>query len=486
MFLGKVFAAFLCAAISASALGADAPSVEKAGARSAVPDEVRRHSPHLKTGVLPVNILFILVDDQGYYDLGCYGATEVKTPRIDAMAAAGVRFSDYYAAAPICSPSRAGLLTGRYPRRFGMETWVQRADSRRGIPTSELTIAELLKTGGYATACIGKWHVGFTPQLLPRSRGFDHYFGLLHNLDPVETVYFERDGGVPLVCNGEVVKRPADPSELTRLYTDEAIRFIERQGDRPWFVYLPHTMLHDPIGVSAEFKGRSSWGSYGDAIEELDFHVGRLLDTLERRSLADRTLVVYASDNGRGPGRTSSQPMRGNKLTTYECGIRVPCIAFGAGVRSGYVSRELVHAMDWFPTMATFAGLEVPADRVLDGRDLTSLLTGETDTVGVVDAGASLNAAVPLRRPWNPPGEWASLVSRDEYLGAFFYHGAEGQLAAVRWGRWKLMLSPALQLFDLDADPGESKAARNGEMIRKLRGMAVMFQEEMNAQRGRY
>lgn len=426
------------------------------------------------------NILFIFVDDQGYYDLGCYGATEVRTPRIDHMAAEGVRFTDYYAAAPICSPSRAGLLTGRYPRRFGMEAWVQRADSQRGIPTTELTIAELLKANGYATACIGKWHVGFTPELLPRQRGFDHYFGLLHNLDPVETIYFDEQGGVPLLRNGDVVKRPADPSELTRLYTDEAIQFIRQQRDRPWFVYLPHTMLHHPVGVGPEFQGKSSWGPYGDAIEELDFHTGRLQDELEQLDLADNTLVVYASDNGRGPGRNPSQPMRGRKLTTYECGIRVPCIAWGAGVRSGHVSRELVHAMDWFPTLASFAGVKVPEGRVLDGRDLTALLSGESDTLSNAETGDSLNWAIPLRRPWNPPKEWASLVSREEYLNAFFYHGAEGQLSAVRSGKWKLVLTPALQLYDLEADPGETKLIRNGEITRKLRGMAIMFQEEMN------
>ena len=429
----------------------------------------------------PPNILFILVDDQGYYDLGCYGATEVETPRIDRMAAEGVRFTDYYAASPICSPSRTGLLTGRYPRRCGMEMWVRRADSQRGIPASELTIAELLKANGYATACIGKWHVGFAPKLLPRARGFDHYFGLLHNLDPCETVYFNDKGGVPLLRNDEVVKRPADPAELTRLYTDEAIAFIEQHRGRPWFVYLPHTMLHVPLGAGEAFKGKSSWGLYGDAIQELDFHTGRLLDALERLGLAETTLVVYASDNGRGPGRGPSQPMRGNKLTTYECGIRVPCIAWGAGARSGHVSHELVHAMDWFPTLATFAGIKVPKERVLDGRDLTALLSGKTDTVPNADA-ASLNAAVPLRRPWNPPGEWTPLVSRDEYLNAFFYHGAEGQFAAVRSGKWKLVLTPSLRLFDLDADPGESKPVRNGAVIRKLRGMAVMFQEEMSAQ----
>ncbi len=426
------------------------------------------------------NIIFILVDDQGYYDLGCYGATEFATPRIDEMAAAGVRFTDYYAAAPICSPSRAGLLTGCYPRRIGMETWVQRADSNRGIHPDELTIAELLQANGYSTACIGKWHLGFSPPFLPQAQGFEYSFGLLHNLDPVERVYFKDQGGVPLLRNGQVVKRPVDPAELTRAYTDEAIAFIESHREHPFFLYLAHTMVHEPLGVSPEFKGKSRFGEYGDAIEELDFHVGRLLDSLKRLQIADNTVVVYASDNGRGPGRNASQPLRGNKLTTYEAGIRVPCLVMGPGIRKGHVSSAIVDAMDWYPTLATLAGVKVPEGRVLDGRDLSPLLAGRTGTVPSAKAGQSLNAAVPLRRPWNPPGEWAGLVSQDEYLNAFFYHGSEGQLAAVRSGRWKLSLSPALQLFDLAADPGERKPVRDPAIERKLRGMAVMFQEEMS------
>lgn len=439
--------------------------------------------PALVCAQPPANVLLILVDDLGTYDLGCYGATEVRTPRIDRLAAEGVQFLDYYAAAPICSPSRAGLLTGRYPRRFGMQTWVQRADSQRGIPTDELTLAELLKSGGYATACIGKWHVGFVPQLRPLARGFDQYFGLLHNLDPVETVHFDQEGGVPLLRGDTVVKRPADPAELTRLYTDEAIAFLEQQqrAGRPFFLYLPHTMLHEPVAAGPEFLGKSQWGLYGDAIEELDYHTGRLLDALQRLGFADNTLVVFTSDNGRGPGRNPSQPLRGSKLTTWEAGIRVPCLAWGAGVRRGHVSREIVHAMDWFPTLASFAGVKVPEARVLDGRDLQPLLTGRTDRIPDPAAGLSLNAGVPLRRPWQPAAEWASLLTRADYLNAFFYHGAEGQLAAVRSGQWKLSLSPGLQLYDLEEDPGESRPVRNPPMLRKLRGLAVLFQEEMSA-----
>jgi arylsulfatase A len=429
----------------------------------------------------PPNIIFILVDDQGYYDLGCYGATEVKTPHIDAMAQQGTRFTDYYAAAPICSPSRAGLLTGCYPRRVGNEIWVHRADSRSGIHPDEWTLAELFKSHGYATACIGKWHLGFQQPFLPRNQGFDHYFGLLHNLDPVETVYFTEQGGVPLLRNEQVVKRPVAPGELTKLYTDEALEFIEKNRSNPFFVYLPHTMLHEPLGVSEEFKGSSNWGEYGDAIQELDANVGRVFDCLRRLRIDGNTIVIYASDNGRGPGRTPEQKIRGNKLSTYEGGIRVPAIAWGPGVgwQVNSESAAVVRAMDWYPTLATMAGIAIPEERVIDGRDISPLLKGETKSVPAPELKKSLNAAVPLRRRWDPPAEWAGLIQRNEFNDAFFYHGSHGELAAVRWQAWKLFLNPSLQLFDLENDPGETRPVRNPQMARKLRGMAILFQEEM-------
>lgn len=427
------------------------------------------------------NVVFIFVDDQGYYDLGCYGASEVETPRIDALAASGTRFTDYYAAAPICSPSRAGLMTGCYPRRVGNHIWVHRADSDSGIHPDELTIAELFKQNGYSTACIGKWHLGFHEPFLPHNQGFDHYFGLLHNLDPVEVVYFADQGGVPLMRNGEVVKRPADPAELTRIYTDEAIEFMEANRGNPFFLYLPHTMLHNPLGVGEQFKGSSQWGEYGDAIQEMDFNVGRLMDALERLDLSENTIVVYASDNGRGPGRNAGQPIRGRKLSTFEGGIRVPAIAWGPGLglQKGIDSQEVVRAMDWYPTLASFAGIKVPEDRVIDGRDISPLLKGELKRVPGPSSKLSLNASVPLRRRWDPPGEWKELVTRAEYNEAFFYHGSQGALAAVRWRDYKLVLNPSLQLYDLAQDPGETKLVRNGSILRKLRGMAVLFQEEM-------
>lgn len=428
------------------------------------------------------NVVIFFIDDQGYYDLGCYGATEVATPRIDQLAKEGIRFTDHYAAAPICSPSRAGLLTGAYPRRIGLETWVQRADSTRGIHPDEVTLAELFKTQGYATACVGKWHLGDLPSFVPQAQGFDSHFGLYANLDPVETAFFG-EAGVPLLRNGEIVKRPADPAELTRLYTDEAIAFVEKHRETPFFLYLPHTMLHEPIGVSPEFQGRTGWGDYGDAIEELDHHVGRFMDRLAALGLDQKTIVLYASDNGRGPGRNADQPMKGNKLSTWECGLRVPAIlrAPGQGVTQGGVCGEIVSALDWYPTLATAAGIRIPADHpLLDGRDLWPLLTGKADGIPRPSAGLSLNADLPLRRRWEPGGEWKDLFTREDYLNAFFHHGSEGALAAVRSGRYKMFLSPAPTLYDLESDPGESKPVRNGEIIRKLRGMAVMFQEEMS------
>ncbi|MBA62867.1 MAG: N-acetylgalactosamine-6-sulfatase [Planctomycetaceae bacterium] len=427
------------------------------------------------------NVIFILVDDQGYYDLGCYGAREIDTPNIDRMAKEGTLFTDYYAAAPICSASRAGLLTGCYPRRIGNHIWVHRADSNYGIHPDELTIAELFKQSGYSTACIGKWHLGFHDAFLPRNQGFDHYFGLLHNLDPVEVIYFEKEGGVPLIRNGKQVKRPVDPAELTRLYTDEAIDFIRSNQSDPFFLYLPHTMLHVPLGVSRDFQGSSDWGQYGDAIQELDHHVGRLFTTLTELNLSQNTIIVYTSDNGRGPGRDASQPLRGNKLTTWEAGIRVPAIAWGpgSGIKQGLLTSEPVRAMDWFPTLATLADISIPKGPVIDGRDITPLLQGQATEVPAPGLNKSLNAAVPLRRRWEPAAEWAQLIKRQEYNDAFFYHGSEGTLSAVRWKNWKLTINPNLTLYDLSLDPSEKIPVRNRDIIRKLRGMVVLFQEEM-------
>ena len=446
----------------------------------------------------PPNIVFILVDDIGYYDLSCYGATEVETAQIDKLAEEGLRFTDFYTAAPISSPSRAGLLTGCYPRRVGNHIWVHRPDSKSGLNPKELTMAELFKQNGYKTACIGKWHLGFEKPFLPGQQGFDHYFGLLHNLDSYETKHYEDKGGVPVLRNGEVVERPADPAKLARMYTDEAIRWITshvegnpkqsgtmglKKDDDPFFLYLPHTTLHHPIGVSDQFKGTSDWGKYGDAILELDYHVGRLMDELKGLGIANNTVVVYMSDNGRGPGRNPNQPIRGAKLTTLEGGLRVPCIVWGPGlgIQKDKTTNVLAHAMDWYPTLASLAGIKIPDDIILDGRDMSSLIKGKTDKITFSSKNNSLNASVPLKRYWNPSYEWTEIIEieRKEYLNAFFYHGSAGELAEVRSGKWKLHLNPTLTLYNLEKDPGEQKPVNNNDLKWKLRGMAVLFQEEM-------
>ena len=436
-------------------------------------------SPCAAQDALPPNIIVILTDDQGYYDLGCYGGSEFSTPRLDALAAEGIRFTDYYSAAPICSPSRAGLLTGCYPRRVGMENWVLRADSANGIHPAELTMAELFHGRHFTTACIGKWHLGDELPFRPRSQGFDEYFGLMHNLDPPEVVFFE-NGDVPILRNDDVVDRSADPAELTKLYTDEAIDFVERNADRPFFLYLPHTMAHNPMGVNDEFAGQSEMGLYGDVIAELDHNVGRLIDRVKELDLWKRTVIVYLSDNGRGPGRDPSQPIRGRKLSTYEGGIRVPAIVAGGPIREAHVCDEIIRAMDWYPSLASLARIRIPEGVIIDGRDISPLLAGASDKVLAPSKMKTPNARIPLRRSWNPAREWADLVTRNEYSNAFFYHGAQGALAAVRWEKWKLVLNRSLELYDLEADPGETTPVRNQrEVVRKLRAMTIMFQDEM-------
>jgi len=344
------------------------------------------------------------------------------------------------------------------------------------------TLAELFQNEGYATACIGKWHLGFEDRFLPHNQGFDYYFGLLHNLDSYEVFHFEEEGGMPLLRNGEVLTRNPDPGTLTRLYTEEAISWMKQMEVEaaPFFLYLPHTMLHHPMGASEAFKGSSDWGLYGDAIQEMDFYVGQLVDALEGIGIDDNTIIVYASDNGRGPGRNEDQAIRGGKITSYEGGLRVPCIAFAPGlIQQGATSNAVVHAMDWYPTLASLAGIEIPDNILLDGRDLSALLTGETNGIPAFREGTSLNATVPLRRNLPVDEEWHHEFTREEYLNAFFYHGSQGALAAVRSGKWKLFLNPTLILYDLEKDPGERTPVNDSGIARKLRGMAIQFQREM-------
>ena len=444
---------------------------------------------------VPPNVIVILADDLGYSDLGCYGSTTIATPHLDRLAREGLRFTDAYAAAPFCSPSRAALLTGRIPARCGVP-YVLFPTEHHGLPAAETTIAELLKTRGYATACIGKWHLGWDAPFRPLTQGFDRFHGLPHTNDVREwrvgDAFTQLSMFAPLArVEGErVVESPVDQAELTRHYTEEAVAFIRANRERPFFLYLPHTMPHVPQYASARFAGKSRGGLYGDTVEELDWSTGVILDTLRELQLDARTLVIFTNDNGapfRGganaakkaaketfPGRQlagSNTPLRSGKGTTFEGGVRVPFIAWWPGriAPRAAVTAPISH-LDLFPTLAALAGAPLPAGVTFDGADLTALLFG-----------TGARAARPIHH----------------YFGY--------QLQAVRDAQWKLFLpvqrrpeprpvslwwehNPAVfnnqhrllaapELYDLVADHGETKnlAASHPEIVARLTRQAREF-----------
>ena len=341
----------------------------------------------------PPNIIILFADDLGYGDLGCFGHPSIRTPNLDRMAAEGLRFTDFYAAASVCTPSRAALLTGRLPVRSGMCSDRRRVlfpDSAGGLPAEEITIAEALKARGYATGCIGKWHLGHLPEFLPTRHGFDEYFGLPYSNDMDRTSEAPQGRAaflsprnaywnVPLLRNDQVIERPARQEQLTRRYTEEAVDFIHRHKSRPFFLYFPHTFPHVPLFASDAFQGRSARGLYGDTVEELDWSVGQVLDAVRREGLADRTLVFFTSDNG--PWLTqleqggSAGLLREGKGSTWEGGMREPAIAWWPGrIKAGGVTSELGSTMDLFTTSLSLAGAPLPDDRIIDGRDLSPVL----------------------------------------------------------------------------------------------------------------
>ena len=422
------------------------------------------------------NFIIIFLDDVGYGDLSSYGQTHYQTPHLDRLAAEGTRFTDFLVASPACSPSRAALLTGCYPQRVSVPGVLGPA-SKTGLHPDEITIADILKGQGYATAIVGKWHLGVTPPLLPLNQGFDEYFGLPYSNDmwpglgknwPPLMLY---RGNEPF----EEVKTLADQDQLTRRYTEYAVDFIRRKKDEPFFLYFPHSMGHVPLGVSESFKGKSGHTYYGDMMLEVDWSVGEIMKTLREEGLDRNTLVLFTSDNGPwlpfGDHAGVSGPLREGKGTTFEGGMREPFIAWWPGrVPAGRVSDTFVNAMDFLPTIARLAGTVEPQDRIIDGRDIAPVLFGETD------------------------------VSPHRY---FFYYWPR-QLQAVRVGDWKLHLPHqhrhqegppgvggksagqvqrqiGLSLYNLRRDVGETEnlAAEYPEIVERLLRMAELARRDL-------
>ena len=403
----------------------------------------------------PPNFVIIFCDDLGYGDLSCYGAEKIKTPNLDQMAREGVKFTDFYVTASVCTPSRASLLTGRYQVRSGL-TRVLFPFSKTGIEAQEITLAEALKERGYATACIGKWHLGHLPPFLPTRHGFDYYYGIPYSND----MHSQRRGDppIPLMRNEEIIEQPAVQETLTERYTAEAIRFIREHKDEPFFVYLPHTMPHVPLYASQRFRGTSARGLYGDVVETIDWGVGEILKALRQEGLAENTLVIFTSDNGpwliKKENGGSAGPLRAGKGTVYEGGVREPFIAWWPGtIPAGRVCKQPAISMDLFPTFLKLAGGRPSRERRLDGRNILGLLTGEGWRRG-----------------------------KTEF---FFYRGQ--RLGAMRSGKWKLHLPgrvrnqdrPA-ELYDLKADLGErtNLAKQRPKLLERLLARAREFDAE--------
>ena len=416
------------------------------------------------------NVIIILCDDTGYGDLACYGSVKHRTPNLDKMAQEGIRFTDFYVTCGVCTPSRSSLMTGCYPIRIGMNVnavpfgkpsrQVLFPVDRKGLNPNEITIAEILKDKGYTTACIGKWHLGDQSEFLPTRQGFDYYFGIPYSNDMDRP-----ECPLPLMRNEKVIEAPADQNTLTKRYTEEAIQFIRKNRDKPFFIYLPHAMTHNPLHTSDAFRGRSANGIYGDAVEELDWSTGEILKELKKTALDERTLVIFTSDNGAAPPFGGSNlPLSGWKGSTMEGGMREPCIMRWPGViPAGQVCSEMVTTMEILPTVAKLVHWKFPDNRIIDGLDMFKLMT-------------------------NPGTKSPRKV--------FFYYQLD-QLQAVRSGTWKLHLpldsvytsvssgrfgpGRSLKLIDLGNDPEEKTdvSAQHPEMVKRLLKFAASARKDL-------
>ena len=419
------------------------------------------------------NIVILFADDLGYGDLGCYGHPTIRTPNLDRMASEGMRFTQFYSAAPVCTPSRAALMTGRLPIRTGL-THVLFPYSTGGIPDSEVTLAEILKSRGYATACVGKWHLGHRPQFLPVRHGFDSYFGIPYSNDMSPKTNPRYKGKqdappTPLIENDKIVEEEPDQSQITRRYTERAVEFLRKAtGEgKPFFLYFPHTFPHIPLFASERFRGKSPRGLYGDVVEELDWSAGEVFRTLRELNQEKHTLVFFSSDNGpwliQREAGGSAGLLREGKTSTWEGGVREPFLAWGPGrIAAGVVTQAFGTLMDLFPTCARLAGAEAPADREYDGQDLGPVFF-QND---------------PGREPFH-----------------IYYYLEE--LHAIRKGRWKLHIvttSPTAPdygtkkhdpplLFDLLADPSEKYSVADSDpgVVNELLGLIAEHKRTLKA-----
>ena len=398
------------------------------------------------------NIIVVLADDLGYGDLGVYGSTLLETPRLDAMAQQGVILTNFNASASNCTPSRAGLLTGRYAIRSGLAHQVLFVHDRHGLPREEVTIAEMLKPLGYRSAIIGKWHLGHTSEHWPTTQGFDYYYGLPYSNNQTPLALYRDD---------EKIEEPVEQATLTQRYTAKAIRFIEQNRDQPFFIYLPHTAPHVPLTVSEAFTGKSRGGLYGDVVESLDWSMGELLDALQRLGLDEQTLVIFTSDNGPYP-QGSSGGLRGSKGTPWEGGYRVPFIARWPGnIPAGAISNGISMNIDILPTLQAITGAVLPPGLELDGKNINGLLQGSSS-------------------------------SPHEVL----YYFSDERIAALRTQDWKMVVQAryrgidrrlpghgVLLLFDMQKDPMErySMAMHQPDIWQELRTHLELGQRKLEA-----
>ncbi len=451
-------------------------------------------SSTMHVGAAPVtperpNVVLIFADDQGYGDLGCFGAEDIATPNVDRLAREGTRFTSFYVAQPVCTASRAALLTGSYPNRVGMAGALNHT-SPTGIHPDETTLGELCQARGYATAIFGKWHLGHRPRFLPTRNGFDTWFGIPYSNDngPLHPVT-PGIPSLPLFEDDVVVEVDPDQSEFTRRITAHAVDFIGGNRDRPFLLYVPQIMPHVPIFATDSFRGTSDRGLYGDVIQELDWSVGQIMAALERHGLDDRTMVIYTSDNGPflsyGEHAGSSGPLREGKLTTFEGGVRTPCaIRWPGQVPSGRTSGAIVSTMDLFVSIARLVGSELP-DVQLDGIDLRPLLLGMPGAEGRESfwyySGDELQAV--RQGPWklHVPHEYLTVAGEPGRGGKPSNFGKlEPQpieLSGIRGIASRhgyRVESIGLSLYNLDDDPGETSNVADGhpDVVRGLQALA--------------